>query len=198
MDNSARVKFIAWDDNLKRKVEVDQDLVIKLGLRPMTYYFYLVAKLNTDMKNNIISDDYVVEYLQFSDQVNAEFADAINEMGNFTNILISKVVKKGDSGKDFSYLKPTPSNLALDPSLLKKIAEVTSNTTAVDMMWQIIDRSTSITADEYIKLLNEEAAKSGKAIESGTPFGERAQTPTKEQFNKNLLKDLLQSKFLLI
>lgn len=158
LDPDPRVKFIAWSEQFKRKIEVDQEMVIKYGLRPMTTYYYLVAKLNTDMNSNIVNNQFTVEYLQLSDNVNSEFVDAIQENKNFTSLTLTKIKKMAD-GKDFSYIKVIPSTIDLPEGLQKELDSIRNTEGAVDAMWQLVDASTSINREQYEKLLAESTSQ---------------------------------------
>lgn len=152
LDEDPRMKYIAWDDERKKRVEVDQNLVIRYGLRPMTNFYYLVAKLNTDMNGNVVGDQFVIEYLQLSENLNNDLADAISENPNFTSFMLTKVAKKGPDGQDFSHIKVTPSSYKIDGRLLENLNKLRAETEAIETMWSMIDRATSMTAAEYIKL----------------------------------------------
>lgn len=154
IDADPQMKYIAYDNVVKRRVEVNQDLLIKYNLKPTATFFYLIARLNTDMKGNVVDDDFSIEYLQLTNNVNVEFADAVAENPNFTSVVLSKVSKKGDGGKDFSYTKATPSNYVVSEGIQNKIEVLRKNPEAIDALWKMIDRATSITADEYEKLVN--------------------------------------------
>jgi hypothetical protein len=169
IDPDPCVKFLGWDDKRKRAVEVDQDMIIKYGFRPMTRYYYLVARLNTDMTGTIIGDKFQIEYIQMSDNQNSDFATAVNEMGNFKTLAIQKVKKAGPAGKDFSYLKITPSNQEAPAGVLEAIEKMRTQPQAIDAMWKIIDSSTSLTKAQYVQLLAEEsgAAQAAPQIQSG-------------------------------
>lgn len=166
VDLNPRVKYIAWDPKLKKRIEVDQDFIIKYNLRPMTQFYYLIAKLNTDMNGQVVGDQFVVEYLQLSENVNNEFSDSIEEFGNFSSLLLTKVTKKGDNGKDFSYIKVTPSSLQISPEIQSKVLELRNNTQALESMWNLIDRATSITAEEYENLLLDGNSEAPAALPS--------------------------------
>lgn len=153
VDPDPMLKHIAYDNVVKRRVEVTQDLYIKYGLKSTPTFFYLIARLNTDMKGNVVSDDFTVEFLQLTNNINTEFADAVSENPNFQSLVLSKVSKKGDGGKDYSYIKATPSNYAVPVGVQEKLDLLRKNPEAIDAMWQMIDRSTSITAAEYEDLL---------------------------------------------
>lgn len=162
LDPDPQVKYVAYDDIRKRRVEVDQDMVLKYGLRPMTTFYYLVAKLNTDQTGNVIGDKFTVEYLQLSENLNNEFADLIEEQGFPKSIQLTKVKKVGDGGKDYSYVKPIPSQKAFEEnkSLWTKINELRKNKEFVNKCWQMIDMDTSMSKKQYIELL---ASENGQA-----------------------------------
>lgn len=178
IDPNPRMKYVAWDDSIKRRVEVDQAMVIKYGLRPMTTFYYLVAKLNTDMNGVVVDDKFVVEYLTLSESVNNDFADAVAENPKFTSLLLTKVIKKGDNGKDFSYVKPTPStNQEISEEIEAALDKIRNTEGAIEGMWAIVDASTSINRQQY------EALKQ-TAIEQKEPTKEQKQVayqPKREQ-----------------
>lgn len=157
IDPDPQMKYIAFSDKVKRRVEVDQEAVIKYGFRPYTSFFYLVAHLNTDMKGNVVSDDFVVEYLQLSENLNNELSDLIVEFGDFNSLVMVKVPRKGPNGEDFSHIKTTPSNYPISEGLQAKINELRSNQAMIDTMWKLVDRATSITLVEYEQLLAQQA-----------------------------------------
>lgn len=157
IDPDPRVKYIGWDAVRKRAVEVDQDMIIKFGFKPMTRYYYLIARLNTDMMGKVVGDQFQVEYLQLSDSQNNDFALAINEMGNFKSLVLQKVKKMGPDNKDFSYLKVTPSNQDANPETIRAIETMRQQASAIDAMWKLIDASTSLSKVEYYRLLQEES-----------------------------------------
>ena len=169
IDPNPCVKFIAYDEKRKRKVEVDQELVIKYGLRPITNFFYLIAKCNTDMKGNIVDNDFVIEYLQLSESRNNEFADSVAETPDFTSISYTKVKQTGPDGKDFSYLKVIPSNYKVPDAILEKIKTFQDNPDNIRAMWALVDRTTSITGKEYEELLAQENGESAPQVAAPQP-----------------------------
>lgn len=65
-------------------------------------------------------------------------------------------VKKSVEGKDFSYIKTTPSNMdpcVADKLLAKKIADVRENEEFINTCWKMIDADTSINRHQYELLL---------------------------------------------
>lgn len=158
LDPNPQYKSCAYDEKVKRIIEVDQDAVIKYGLRPFNSYYYLVAKLNTDQMGNIVGDQFVIEYVQLSETLNNELSDAILEFGNsYTSFQVTKVTKKGNNGQDFSYLRVIPSNMPISQEILSKIAAITSNSASIASMWKIIDFETSISVQQYEKILREQS-----------------------------------------
>lgn len=181
LDPNPQVKYIAYDEERKRRVEVTQDLLIKYGLRAQTTFFYLVAKLNTDLNGEVHGDQFTVEYLQLSENLNNQFSDAITEMGEFKSIALEKV-KKTANGKDFSYVQAKPSNRfdpASIPSLQQKLTELRNKQGFIASCWQLIDATTSITADAYEKLLTDEK----KGNQPALPTNGGHQLPAQETRN---------------
>lgn len=168
LDDNPQVKFVAYDETLKKKVEVDQDMCIKYGLRPATTFYYLVAKLNTDLQGNVIGDKFTVEYLQLSENLNNQFSDLVAEQGIPTSLHLSKVKKTGEGGRDYSYIKVVPSNrdFSDNPLLLKKIEEFKSNKDFIDKCWMMIDAETSITKQQYEALLGSNSAETLPSVET--------------------------------
>lgn len=149
LDKNPSVKQIAFDSNLRRAVEVTQEDCIRFRLNPRPTYYFLIARLNTDMKGNVIGKDFVVEYLQMAESLYSDFCQQVDEMGKFTSITLNKV-KKGQ----FSYLNVKPSNkTVLDDTLKAAITELRKNKEMIASMWQMVDLNTSITIEEYQKLL---------------------------------------------
>lgn len=197
LDPNPAMKHIAYDDKLKRRVEVvSQSMCIKYKLSPSPTFYYLVAKLNTDLNGNVIGDSFVVEYLQLSESINNEFADAIQEQGVGKSISLQKVKKTSGDGRDFSYIKPTNSMYGIDdnPSLLKKINDLRNNKEFIDGCWKMIDAETSINEQEYVALLAGENSEiqahsgsqrtqelPGSQRTPALPGSQRTQTPSNPQ-----------------
>jgi len=163
LEKDPRFKNLAYDESVQRYVEVDQDLVIKYRLNPISKYYFLIARLNTDMKGQIIGDDFVIEYTQLSDTQYTEYLDGIEAIGGPTTpsgVLLTKVSKSVD-GKDFSYVKTLPANIPMSENLKKKIKEIRVNKAALESMWIMVDSNTSITVTEYEKLKLEKAKEFG-------------------------------------
>lgn len=157
LDPDPRMKHIAYDEARKRRVEVDQDMCIRFGLRPSPTFFYLVAKLNTDLNGNVIGDKFTVEYLQLSENLNNEFSDQILEQGVPKSLQLTKV-KKSANGKDYSYIKVVPSQRGFEDnkSLWSNIRAVQEKEGFIDTCWAMIDADTSLTKQQYLELLSSE------------------------------------------
>lgn len=161
IDPNPCMKYIAYDNAHKCRVEVDQDMVIKYGLSASATFYYLVAKLNTDLNGRIIGDNFTVEYLQLSETLNNRLSDQITEQGIPASFSMNKVKKLGDGGKDFSHIEVTPSAVKPEGSLLQKIEELRANKEFIDKCWAMIDATTSISKEKYEKILAEEANPQG-------------------------------------
>lgn len=151
LDKNLRVKQIAYDNVIKRAVEVSQEDCIRLHLQPRPTYYMLVARTNTDMKGTVIGDDFTVEYIQMAESVYTDFADSSMEStgGKFNSVTLS-LVKKGE----YSYVKVMASNHNKFPqSLIAKIKEMRSNTELIESMWSMVDIATSMTVEDYEKAL---------------------------------------------
>jgi hypothetical protein len=155
LDPNPRVKYIAYDENLRRRVEVDEEMCIKYALRPSTTFFYLVAKLNTDLNGNVIGDKFTVEYLQLSENLNNDLSDLIAEQGTPKSFSLTKVKKTGEGGKDFSYIKVTPSQQGFEDnkSLHQNLDKLRETPNFIETCWAMIDADTSLNREQYEKLL---------------------------------------------
>lgn len=176
LDPNPRMKYIAYDEAYKRRVEVDQDMVIKYGLRPQATFYYLVAKLNTDLNGQVIGDQFTVEYLQLSENLNNELSDQIMEQGIPQSLSLQKV-KKSANGRDFSYIKTTPSQMKIDGTLLQKVEELRNNQQFIDQCWSMIDASTSITKEQYEQLLLNQPAQQPAPAQIAAPAQQTRQLP---------------------
>lgn len=159
LDENPRMKNIAYDPERKVRVEVDQDLCISHRLTPIQNFYYLVAKVNTDLNGNVIGDNFTVEYLQLSQNLNNEFSDMVAEQGIPHSLTMSKVKQIGNDGRDFSYIKVIPGKdiLSSNPSLSAKIEELRNNQEFIEGCWSMIDVNTSITKEMYLKMLEGDA-----------------------------------------
>lgn len=157
-----RVKQVAWDPRVKRAIEVDQDAVIKYRLSSRPMYYFLVARLNTDMKGNVIGDDFIIEYLALPDSVYSEFTDACDDQAIKPYAVVLRKQAKGQ----FQYMKVTPANVEISDVLRNKIEALKNTEGVIDSMWKIVDLSTSISVKEY-----EEILKSNPDLEN-TPIKE--------------------------
>ena len=151
LDKCPCVKQIAYDNNIKRAVEVSQDDCIRFHLTPRPTYYLLVARCNTDMKGNVVGDEFTVEYVQMAESVYNDFIEGAEETsGGRINSILLTLVKKGD----YSHVKVTASQYSDFPDALKaKIKELRKNKELIKSMWQMIDISTSMTVDQYVKVL---------------------------------------------
>lgn len=148
-------KNVAYDDKVKRSVEVDQDAVIEHGLNARGMYLFLVARLNTDMKGTVIGDDFIIEYVQLSETTYAEYADGVEAVGGKANGMMLKKVSKSVEGRDFSYVTATAANIPLSPGLMEALKAVKRNKAGVEALWKMIDANTSISIEEYVTRLEE-------------------------------------------
>lgn len=157
IDQDPRMKHIAYDNARKCRVEVDQDMCIRFKLRPAPTFFYLVAKLNTDLNGNVIGDKFTVEYLQLSENLNNEFSDNILEQGIPKSLQLTKVKKSGEGGKDYSYVKVVPSQRGFEDnvSLWEKINQLRNNEDFINAAWAMIDADTSLNKQQYIELVSQ-------------------------------------------
>ena len=167
-------KALYYDERIKRSVEVDQEAILKYRFdKVLTYYYILIARLNTDNRSEVVSDDIVLEYLRLSESQYETLCTEINEVGNFTSLILTKIKKVGQDGKDFSYTEVKVSNYNRIPESAKaKVDKMVATPNFVQNVWEMVDASTSITVEMYEQKLNEyfkeQAAKAGQAVPQQT------------------------------
>lgn len=156
-ENCVYGKAQTYDDRIKRSIEVDQDSILKYRFEKVfTYYYILIARLNTDNRGNVVSDDIVIEYLRLTEKQWDDLTIQMNEMGSFTSLLLTKVTKKGNDNRDFSYVEVKPSNYKDIPSsVFAKVEKLVQTPNFVDNVWNMVDASTTITVDMYEQKLKE-------------------------------------------
>jgi hypothetical protein len=148
VDPNPRAIYLAFDNVNKCSVLADADSVIKYKLNPRTYYVFLLARLNTDMKGTQVGNEIVIEYLRLSESVYQDFVDAYNEMPSVSSIILKPVVKKGNNGQDFSYVSPVPSKDEATDEVYDKIDKLD-----VEALWQLVQLDLGKTVEEYEALL---------------------------------------------
>lgn len=167
-------KALYYDERIKRSVEVDQEAILKYRFdKVITYYYILIARLNTDNRSEVVSDDIVLEYLRLSEGQYETLCTEINEVGNFSSLILTKIKKTGNDGKDYSYTEVKVSNYNRIPEGAKaKVEKMVATPNFVQNIWEMVDASTSITVDMYEQKLNEyfkeQAAKAGQAAPQQT------------------------------
>lgn len=149
-------KATYYDDRVKRSVEVTQEDIIKYHFDKVTENYYMaIARLNTDMSGNIVSNDFKIEYLRLSGDKYGDFCTQLRENPNFTSLLLEKVEQSGPQGQDYSWTKVSLSSYPIDPALVAKVQQVIETPSAVDSIMQMLDSQTSITIADYEKRLAE-------------------------------------------
>ena len=156
-ENCVFAKAQAYDDRIKRSIEVDQEAILKYRFdKVLTYYYILIARLNTDNRGNVVSDDVVIEYLRLSEKQWDDLTISMNEMGSFTSLLLTKVKKTGDDGRDFSYVEVKLSNYKEIPAAVSaKVEQMVQTENFVNSIWGMVDAATTITVEMYEQKLKE-------------------------------------------
>lgn len=156
-ENCVFAKAQAYDDRIKRSIEVDQEAILKYRFdKVLTYYYILIARLNTDNRGNVVSNDVVIEYLRLSEKQWDDLTISMNEMGSFTSLLLTKVKKTGDDGRDFSYVEVKLSNYKEIPAAVSaKVEQIVQTENFVNSIWGMVDAATTITVEMYEQKLKE-------------------------------------------
>lgn len=172
-------KQLAYDTRVKRSVEVDQEALIKYRFDNVyEYYYILIARLNTDMAGRVVSPDVTVEYLRLSANQYGELVTSMNEMKRFSSLLLQKVSKRGNDGKDYSYVEVKLSNYEDIPeAALAKVEQMANTPGFVDGIWALVDAQTSITVEEYERRLAELAKEEVASQQIAAPQIAAPQTP---------------------
>lgn len=171
-ENCVFAKAQAYDDRIKRSIEVDQEAILKYRFeKVLSYYYILIARLNTDNRGNVVSDDVVIEYLRLSEKQWDDLTISMNEMGSFTSLLLTKVKQTGNDGKDFSYVEVKLSNYKEIPqAVFAKVEQMVQTENFVQSIWGMVDAATTITVEMYEQKLKEYyeelAKKSGQPANS--------------------------------
>lgn len=173
IDPNPVVKQIAYDAVHKRRVEVDQEACIKYKLTPRANFFMLIGRLNTDMKGNVVDEDFQIEYLQMSETVYNEFADEAQEQGHFDVLLLTK--KSRGENDQYGWVKPTASHQEIPQGILDKVEQMRNTPGLIDGIWQMIDQETSLTLEQYEEFLQNEEANGGQV--ASRPQQRIAQNP---------------------
>lgn len=169
-ENCVFAKAQAYDDRIKRSIEVDQEAILKYRFeKVLSYYYILIARLNTDNRGNVVSDDVVIEYLRLSEKQWDDLTISMNEMGSFTSLLLTKVKQTGNDGKDFSYVEVKLSNYKEIPqAVFAKVEQMVQTENFVQSIWGMVDAATTITVEMYEQKLKEYyeelAKKSGQPV----------------------------------
>lgn len=168
-ENCVFAKAQAYDDRIKRSIEVDQEAILKYRFeKVLSYYYILIARLNTDNRGNVVSDDVVIEYLRLSEKQWDDLTISMNEMGSFTSLLLTKVKQTGNDGKDFSYVEVKLSNYKEIPqAVFAKVEQMVQTENFVQSIWGMVDAATTITVEMYEQKLKE--YYEGLAKKSGQP-----------------------------
>lgn len=185
LDLNPRVKQIAYDDRVKRAVEVSQEDCIKHRLSPRPTYYFLIARLNTDMQGTVVGSDIIVEYLQLSASTYDKFSTAILEVGGaskMASLLLTKVINK-----DYGYVSPMPSaKIDFPNEALEKVKALRGNKAAIEGMWEMVNIATSIDIVEYEKLLVEKQLMAPEqAIEPIAPINQQKAIQSDNSFGKD-------------
>lgn len=176
-ENCVFAKAQAYDDRIKRSIEVDQEAILKYRFeKVLSYYYILIARLNTDNRGNVVSDDVVIEYLRLSEKQWDDLTISMNEMGSFTSLLLTKVKQTGNDGKDFSYVEVKLSNYKEIPqAVFAKVEQMVQTENFVQSIWGMVDAATTITVEMYEQKLKEYYEELAK--KSGQPAN-AMQVPT--------------------
>lgn len=164
LDPNPRVKQIAFDQELSRSVEVDQEACIKLHLTPRTLYYFLIARLDTDIKGNVVSDKFIVQYIQWAPQAYTNFLDLVETNKNFYTLRLKRQQK--NEGDQYGYLFAFPSTelKGISEILRNNITRMRKDKALIENLWSMIDSATSMPLKSYLEAL-QKAGKNSADVE---------------------------------
>lgn len=197
LDPNPAVKNIAWvstfkgDTEIKRGVEVTQEQAVELRVIPRVTYFFLIARLNTDMKGNVFGDDIKVEYLQLSANVYEDFCDSAQEMRGFTSIVLKKKVRK--PGDTYGFIQPSASQQEVPKSILEKVQKMRDTEGLLPAMWNMVDMASSITYKEWLKILTDSGNELKKLPKEKETKALSAPKQVQEQFKNEDFDDAFEA-----
>ena len=150
---------IAYDEVNRCFVECDRAMALKYGLNPSPRYYFLVAAFATDLNGNVIGDKEVkVTYMQMKNQQYEHFLAASNNLGGWDGLVtLTKVAKKGEGGKDFSYVEAMPASSQADgfktisQTLRDRINKLATNEELLKTSIHMIDAVTGLYEDKYLE-----------------------------------------------
>lgn len=151
-------KNIAYDDSVKRRVDVDSEIqAVNPKLEPHKELYMVIAKLNTDQQGNVVNSNFDIEYLKLSVSKYNDVVKATSAISDCTHWIVSKQEKQINDRKvsEFSF---TPSNMQLPNDVVSKIRELLSKEGAIDYLFDLVDKSTSTSKETYLALLDERKA----------------------------------------
>jgi len=146
LDPNPRCAVVAYDEDQKMTFYADQETVIKYKLRGNVYYLLLIARLNTDMKGDVIGDDFVVEYLRLADKEYAKVADAMEEQ-ECNSILLTKEVKG-----EYSYVIATVSKKGVPNEIISKLQDLD-----LEPLWSMVEADVARPIESYLIAIGEMA-----------------------------------------
>lgn len=153
---------LAFDDVHKCSVECTEEMALKYGLKPRPRYFFLVAAFQQDMQGNILGDtESKVTYMSMSNGLYEHFLAASNNLDKWNGfVTLTKVAKKGDGGKDLSYIEATPASSnaqgfkGLSKALIERISSLVKDEELLKTSIQMIDAVTGLYEDKYLERIN--------------------------------------------
>lgn len=150
-------KEVAYDEELKRRIEVDEEIrVANPKLLPTKEIYMLVAKLNTDQVGNIVSlNNFDIEYLKFSVSKYNSLLPKMMATPNFTCFYVQKTEKHTNDGKSFTDFSYDLSCNEIPQEITAKIQKLVNTQGAIDGLFNMVDLATSTPKATYLQLLNE-------------------------------------------
>ena len=171
------VRNLAWDETNKCTVECTREMALKYKLNPTNCYFFLVASFATDVNGNVIGDKEIkVTYMRMKGQQYDRFLAASNNIGEWNGLVtLSKVQKKGDGGKDYSFVEAIPASDkakgfdAMSQQLKERIQKLSEDKDVLNISIQMIDNATGLYEDRYLERIQQNKQKALQQGEQQAP-----------------------------
>jgi hypothetical protein len=154
---------IAYDEVNRCSVECTKEMAIKYNLNPSPCYYFVLATFATDANNNILGDkEQRVTFIQMSNNQYEHFLAASNNLASWHGyVTLQKKKRKGNNGKDYSFVESTPADdnadgfKSVSQALKDRINRLVSDKNFINTAIQLIDAATGLYEDKYLERIEQ-------------------------------------------
>lgn len=159
LDNATfATKLVSYSSTHSTYVEVPDAAFAKAHnlSQPYQAIYLLVAKLSTDTNAHIIGPSTRIEYVQLSEQAWSSIQSALRDVPQpyYLHVSCESFTRKdGSEGRKVSFVPITSEDdLAEINSNASMVANLNYPEEYIESQWELLDKQTSISADDYLKL----------------------------------------------